>query len=80
MLGTLSQSEVLTELTKDWCSSALNLVTGGNNWIGLLSGFWPRQALLQAADMWLLVRTKVKASCLWGTGDAGCALTLHYVP
>jgi hypothetical protein len=80
MLRILSQGEGLTELTKDWCLSALNLVTGGYNLIGLLSGFWPRLALSQAGDMWLLVSTKMKPLCLWRRGDAGCAVTLHYVP
>ena len=80
MLRILSQAKGLTEFTKDWCSSALNLVTREHNLIGLHSGFSPRLALSQAGDMWLLVRTNVKPSCLWGKEDACCALTMNYVP
>jgi hypothetical protein len=55
MLTILSQAEGLNELIKDWRSLALTLLTGGNNVIGLFSGFWPRVALSQVGGMWLLV-------------------------
>jgi hypothetical protein len=67
--------KALTELTKDWCSRALNLgVWGVLCLVGCL-GFEPRLTLLQAENLRLLAGTQVKPLCLMG----GCELSPNFV-